>query len=69
MSVARVGLGAAVLHRLIYAIGGFDGEQRLASAEVYHPENATWLPLASMSTVRSGAGKNSLNLYTAELLP
>lgn len=53
----RLGVGIAVVNRLLYAIGGYDGTFRLSSAECYHPENDAWNMISPMNTVRSGAGK------------
>ncbi|KAK2511235.1 Keap1 [Columba livia] len=52
----RIGVGVAVLNRLLYAVGGFDGTTRLSSAECYHPEHDSWRAIAPMATIRSGAG-------------
>jgi len=56
MHQARLGVGVAVVNRLLYAIGGYDGHNRLATAECYHPENDAWNLIKPMSTTRSGAG-------------
>lgn len=56
MGTRRIGVGVAVLNRLLYAVGGFDGSARLRSAERYHPERDSWQPIPPMATVRSGAG-------------
>lgn len=45
----------------LYAIGGFDGENRLNSVECYHPENNEWTDMPSMKYPRSGAGVAVLN--------
>lgn len=47
----------------LYAIGGFDGENRLNSIECYHPENNEWTTMAPMKFSRSGAGVAVLNQY------
>lgn len=57
MHAKRLAVGVAVVNRLLYAIGGFDGENRLNSVECYHPENNEWTMVNSMATQRSGAGK------------
>lgn len=57
MKYKRVGVGVAVVNRLLYAIGGFDGLERLNSAECYHPENNEWTLINSMKCARSGAGE------------
>lgn len=51
------------LDRLLYAIGGFDGTERLSSVECYHPENDEWTMVSSMKCSRSGAGVASLGQY------
>lgn len=63
MHFKRLGVGVAVVNRLLYAVGGFDGNERLASMECYHPENNAWTLLPTMQTGRSGAGVAALNLY------
>lgn len=63
MHSKRLGVGVAVVNRLLYAIGGFDGDDRLPSMECYHPENNAWTILPSMQTGRSGAGVAALNQY------
>lgn len=57
METKRIGVGVGVVNRLLYAVGGFDGRNRLCSVECYHPEKDKWKFVASMNTVRSGAGK------------
>jgi len=57
MSTCRIGVGLAVVSRLLYVVGGYDGESRLATVERYHPENNEWQMVAPMSFSRSGAGK------------
>lgn len=56
MHYKRLGVGIAVVNRLLYAIGGFDGTERLKSIECYHPENNAWTLIPSMNIGRSGAG-------------
>lgn len=56
MHSKRLGVGVAVVNRLLYAIGGFDGDERLPSIECYHPENNAWTVLPPMKAGRSGAG-------------
>jgi kelch-like protein 19 len=48
---------------LLYAIGGFDGKDRLSSVECYHPENNEWTMVSPMKCTRSGAGVASLGQY------
>lgn len=56
MHSKRLAVAIAVVNRLLYAIGGFDGVHRLNSAECYHPENNEWTMITPMHTMRSGAG-------------
>ena len=56
MSTRRIGVGCAVLNRLLYAVGGYDGENRLSSVECYDPEHNQWTEVRAMNTMRSGAG-------------
>lgn len=51
----------AVLEGLLYAVGGFDAENRLRTAECYCPITDKWKNIAPMNTTRSGAGVVALN--------
>ena len=62
MGRARLGVGVAVVNRLLYAVGGFDGARRSNSVECYHPENNCWTEVATMHYARSGAGEGILLL-------
>lgn len=53
----------SVYNRLLYAIGGFDGSNRLNSVECYHPENDEWTMVSPMKCSRSGAGVANLGQY------
>ena len=59
MNSKRIGVGVAVVNRLLYAVGGFDGQNRLCSVELYNPEKDEWNYVAPMNTTRSGAGIRS----------
>lgn len=63
MNHKRIGLGCAVVNRLLYAIGGFDGHERLNSCESYHPENNEWTMIKPMKCARSGAGVAALGQF------
>lgn len=63
MHSKRLGVGVAVVNRLLYAIGGFDGRERLASVECYHPENNEWTMVPSMKHGRSGAGVAAMHQH------
>lgn len=63
MNHKRIGLGCAVVNRLLYAVGGFDGHERLTSGECYHPENNEWTMIKPMKCARSGAGVAAIGQY------
>lgn len=58
MHYNRLGVGIAIVNRLMYAIGGFNGKERLKSCECYHPENNEWTVIPPMNVGRSGAGRS-----------
>lgn len=62
MSTARSRVGVAVVNGLLYAIGGYDGQLRLSTVEVYNPETDTWTRVRSMNSKRrySGSGLHVL---------
>ncbi len=51
----RCYVSVAVLDELIYAMGGFDGHERLSSAEHYNPNANQWTLTAPMNDRRSDA--------------
>ncbi len=55
------GVAVAVFNHYLYAIGGFDGENRLRSTEYYSREVGKWTLAAPMNTPRSGTGAACLN--------
>lgn len=57
MHCKRLGVGVAVINRLLYAVGGYDGERRLKSVECYNPELNKWTYVTDMLHPRSGAGE------------
>lgn len=52
MTTARSRVGVAVVNGLLYAIGGYDGQLRLSTVEVYNPETDTWARAGSMNSKR-----------------
>ena len=66
MVTPRTGLGVAVVNRLMYALGGYDGSCRLRTAECYHPEEDSWTPIPAMTTPRSGVGECRVPLPPAD---
>lgn len=63
MLTSRIGVGVAVVKRLLYAVGGYDGNSRLNTVECYHPEKDSWTQVASMNTNRSGAGNETCRVF------
>lgn len=61
MTTARSRVGVAVVNGLLYAIGGYDGQLRLSTVEVYNPEMDSWSKVESMNSKRRYAG--SLNVW------
>lgn len=57
MKTKRIGVGCAVANRILYAVGGFDGRNRLKSVEKYTPETDEWCFVKAMNIARSGAGE------------
>ncbi|XP_051943943.1 kelch-like protein 18 isoform X2 [Hippocampus zosterae] len=52
MRTARSRVGVAVVNGLLYAIGGYDGQSRLSTVEVYNPETDAWTGVSSMNSQR-----------------
>lgn len=62
MKQQRIGVGVAVINRLLYAVGGFDGENRLKSVECYNPDRDSWALVADLHECKSGAGNRTSSL-------
>jgi N-acetylneuraminic acid mutarotase len=54
MPTSRYAAVVGAANGKIYAIGGYDGSNRLATVEEYDPTTDTWATRASMPTARSG---------------
>lgn len=69
MTTARSRVGVAVVNGLLYAIGGYDGQLRLSTVEVYNPETDTWTRVGSMNSKRrySGSHLRSPSTHTQHL--
>ncbi|RZC34144.1 kelch-like protein 18 [Asbolus verrucosus] len=52
MSMLRSRLGVAVLRSQLYAFGGYNGKDRLASVEVYDAVKKEWAPVSPMQCKR-----------------
>lgn len=68
MAARRIGVGLAVVNRLLYVVGGYDGESRLSTVECYHPENNEWRVVAPMNVTRSGAGETPVVPFSCRVL-
>ena len=62
------GVGAAVLDGVIYAVGGFDSENRLQTVESYTSGDFSWKFMAPLNTPRSGAGVTTMNGWPHNLI-
>lgn len=56
MRSKRSGVSLITLDDKIFAVGGFDGTNRLRSAEFYNEEENAWVPVANMINPRSNFG-------------
>lgn len=61
MSHLRSRVGVAVMNSKLYAIGGYNGHERLSTVEVFDPESNEWTKVASMKYKRSAVGACSLD--------
>lgn len=64
MSMLRSRVGVAVMNSKLYAIGGYNGQERLSTVEVFDPESNKWTRVASMNCKRSAVGACSLDERT-----
>ena len=51
-----MGRSVAMVDGKLYAVGGFDGTNRLSSVECFDPSTGQWSGVAAMSTARSYFG-------------
>ncbi|XP_029342299.1 ring canal kelch homolog [Acyrthosiphon pisum] len=61
MLVQRKWLGVGVINNFVYAVGGYDNNRCLKSAEVFDCRTQEWHMVASMSTERHNFGVGVLN--------
>lgn len=61
MSTKRARVGVGTVCGRIYAVGGYDGSNDLATVEAYCPQSNQWLSVPSMGTRRSCLGVAVLN--------
>ncbi|MFQ6124976.1 MAG: kelch repeat-containing protein [Candidatus Heimdallarchaeota archaeon] len=61
MPTPRADLAVAVVNERVYAIGGFNGIQNLATMEEYDPATDTWRSRAPMPTARGWLAATAVN--------
>lgn len=57
---ARSRVGVAVTNGRLYAFGGFNGQERLSTVEVYDPKSRAWTQGRAMKCKRSAVGVAAL---------
>ncbi|XP_067927968.1 kelch-like protein 18 [Watersipora subatra] len=60
MHTPRSRVGVSVLNGQLYAIGGYNGIERLNNVEIFDPLDQKWTPVASLSCPRSALGVAAL---------
>jgi len=60
MSMLRSRVGVAVMHNRLYAIGGYNGQERLNTVEVFDAKTKRWSKVAAMNCKRSAVGAVAL---------
>jgi len=60
MSMLRSRVGVAVMQSRLYAIGGYNGQERLNTVEVFNADSKKWSRVASMNCKRSAVGAVAL---------
>ena len=60
MSMLRSRVGVAVMKNKLFAIGGYNGHDRLDTVEVFDSETKRWSRVASMNGKRSAVGAVSV---------
>ena len=61
MNTLRSRVGVAVLNGCLYAVGGFDGNERLNTVEKFDPVTKIWSVVAPMNRKRSAVGCAALD--------
>lgn len=54
-------MGIGVLDGFLYAVGGYNGQVTVNTAERYNPRTGGWNMITEMNTVRSMLGVASMN--------
>ena len=57
----RSRVGVAVMHNRLYAIGGYNGQERLSTVEVFDAKTKRWSKVAAMNCKRSAVGAVALS--------
>ena len=60
MSMLRSRVGVAVMQNRLYAIGGYNGQERLNTVEVFDAKTKRWSKVAAMNCKRSAVGAVAL---------
>ena len=60
MSMLRSRVGVAVMQNRLYAIGGYNGQERLNTVEVFDAVTKRWSKVAAMNCKRSAVGAVAL---------
>lgn len=55
MSIGRDAIGCALLGDRLMAVGGYDGNHYLKTAEEYDPESNEWTQVSLLTYSRAGA--------------
>ncbi|CAG0888056.1 unnamed protein product [Cyprideis torosa] len=61
MTMNRSRVGVATLRNLLYAVGGYNGHERLAAVEAFDPIAKTWTMVSPMICRRSALGAAATN--------
>ncbi|VDN51006.1 unnamed protein product [Dracunculus medinensis] len=61
MNSIRSRVGVAVMNRILYAIGGFNGQERLRTVELFDPEKKQWKEVCPLINKRSALGAAVVN--------
>ena len=60
MNTGRSGVAMAAVQGKLYAAGGWDGTNALATAEVFDPQQNHWEAVAPMAQVRHSCGAGAI---------
>nr|CAD7460811.1 unnamed protein product [Timema tahoe] len=61
MSMMRSRVGVAVMRNKLYALGGYNGQERLSAVEVFDPLKRVWNRITPMRCRRSAVGAAAFN--------